>query len=466
MESTDGETYGQVIENRFKSVASDPLSTFGVDVDTASYTNIRRMLNYGQVPPPEAVRVEEMINYFSYDYPAPTGADSFSITTERGACPWNQDHELVLVGLRGKEMEIDKTPPRNLVFLVDVSGSMSRPQKLPLVKASLVRLVKGLTERDTVAVVTYAGDTGVALEPTSCRNKRPILDCIEGLGAGGSTNGAGGIRAAYDLARKSFYRENINRVILVTDGDFNVGISDPAQLQALIEKERESGVFLTVVGVGSGNLDDETMSTLAKHGNGQYIYLDSVAEARRAFEDKLIGTLVTIAKDVKLQIEFNPAVVEEYRLIGYERRVMRPEDFRDDAKDSGEIGAGHAVTALYEIVPTRSGAAAQNASAGVKGKGGILEVRLRYKAPWAVKAKESSHVLLEDAASTDNLVFASSIASFGMVLSGSKFKGSADFDMAMRLGESLEDSGQAELRAEFLQLIATAKNLAELRGRE
>ena len=460
---TSGESYSAVKENAFKLVATAPLSTFGADVDTASYSNIRRYLNYGQLPPAAAVRVEEMINYFKFDYPKPQGRDSFSVTLEQGACPWNKEHKLVLVGLRGREIPPDQLPPRNLVFLIDVSGSMSAADKLPLVVRSLKLMLRKLTDKDTVAIVTYAGADRVALEPTSCADIAAIENCLDNLTTSGGTNGAGGIQKSYELAQAHFAREHVNRVILVTDGDFNVGIRDQKALQKLIEGKRETGVYLTVIGVGTGNLGDARMSMLAKHGNGQYIYVDGDKEARRQLDERLEGTLVTIAKDVKLQVEFNPAKVAGYRLVGYERRVMKDKEFRDDKKDSGDVGAGHAVTALYELVPAggsvpgmESTVVEAGASTDSVKSDHLMDVRLRYKAPWAERAKESSHRLEASAGkqSSDNLAFAGVVAAFGMVLSKSAHHGTASLEMGRALAEPL--CGKVEARVEFSQLVAKA----------
>ncbi|MHC4811608.1 MAG: vWA domain-containing protein [Planctomycetota bacterium] len=464
-EGAAGETYGTIVENAFRAAKDHPLSTFGVDVDVASYSNVRRFLTGKQLPPKAAVRVAEMINYFAYDYPQPKGKHPFSITTEVGPCPWNTPHQLVLIGLQAKHLDADKTPPKNLVFLLDVSGSMDEPMKLPLVKQAMKKLVTGLGDRDTVAIVTYAGQSRIALTPTSCRDKTPILDCLNGLAAAGSTNGEGGIQKAYELAQNRFHREHMNRVILVTDGDFNVGISERDQLVELIEKQRDSGVFLTVVGVGTGNLRDDRMSSLAKHGNGQYLYLDSGSETRKHFETGLAGTLVTVAKDVKVQVLFNPRRVASYRLIGYERRVMRAADFRNDAKDSGEIGAGHAVTALYQVVPVdQAGAAAVTAAEASHGSNGdeLLQVRLRYEAPWAEKGREVSQPLLPaTATATDNLDFAGAVAAFGMLLSGSKHCGNASYTLVSELARSGRGKDPDGHRAEFQKLARTAQELHE-----
>jgi Ca-activated chloride channel family protein len=360
----------------------------------------------------------------------------------------------VLIGLKARHLDADKTPPKNLVFLLDVSGSMDEPMKLPLVKQAMKKLVTGLGDRDTVAIVTYAGQSRIALTPTSCRDKTPIFDCLNRLAAAGSTNGEGGIQKAYELGRNRFHKEHMNRVILVTDGDFNVGISNRDELVELIEKRRDSGIFLTVVGVGTGNLRDNRMSSLAKHGNGQYIYLDGGSETRKHFETGLAGTLVTVAKDVKVQVQFNPHRVESYRLIGYERRVMKAADFRNDKKDSGEIGAGHAVTALYQVAPTVAAA-----SPGTSGDE-LLQVRLRYKTPWAEKGREVSQRLLPATAqATDNLDFAGAVAAFGMLLSGSKHCGNAGYALVCELAQNGRGKDPDGHRAEFLKLARTAQEL-------
>lgn len=444
-----GDTYEAVGENAFKTVADAPLSTFGVDVDLASYSNVRRFLNEGRLPPKEAVRVEEMINYFGYSYPQPSGRATFAVSTERSDCPWQRDQQLLLIGLQARQIPSDKVPPRNLVFLVDVSGSMSSADKLGLVKKALKRMVHSLNKNDTVAVVTYAGRTGTALQPTRGDNKAVIINCIDSLGAGGSTNGAGGIKAAYDLAAKSFSKEHMNRVILVTDGDFNVGVSNQNALVKLIEQKRETGVFLTVVGVGRGNLRSNRMSALAKHGNGQYLYMDGEQEAVRQFEQGLAGTLVTVAKDVKLQVAFDGKQVKSYRLIGYTRRQMQAQDFRNDKKDSGELGAGHAVTALYQL-EMQPGADADRA---------LGEVRLRYEAPWAEKAKEEAYPIPGRDSASDNFGFAAAVAGFGLVLSGSEHAGQANLGLVQDLAQGAQGADLHGKRAEFLELVKKAKAL-------
>jgi Ca-activated chloride channel family protein len=467
------EQYASIHEEGFVSVADRPLSTFSIDVDTASYSNVRRFLTQGGRPPVGAVRIEELINYFNYDYPQPTGADPFSVTTEVAAAPWKPEHKLVLVGLRGRTFEAHNTPPRNLVFLIDVSGSMADANKLPLVKNALVELNKQLRPEDHVSIVVYAGASGCVLEPTSGSNRRAIEDALVRLEAGGGTNGAGGIQLAYELARKHFDREAINRVILATDGDFNVGTTNQSELVKLIERERESGVFLTVLGVGTGNLKDSTMEMLADHGNGNYAYLDTPAEARRVLVEAASGTLVTIAKDVKIQVEFNPTRVKSYRLIGYENRRLQAKEFNDDTKDAGEIGAGHSVTALYEVVPVGVDGPAPGVDALKYQQPGtptevakgseVATVKLRYKQPDGNTSKLLSVVVNDDAEpienASENLRFAAAVATFGMVLGESTDRGAASHDLAQSLARGALGSDPNAYRAEFLRLIAMAKSL-------
>ncbi|MCL4219090.1 MAG: von Willebrand factor type A domain-containing protein, partial [Candidatus Hydrogenedentes bacterium] len=348
------EEYAEIEENTFKQVNNAPLSTFSIDVDTASYANVRRILNDSQLPIADAVRIEELINYFPYDYPQPAESDGpFSVTTEVGPCLWNPAHRLARIGLKGLEMDAEDRPRANLVFLLDVSGSMQPDNKLPLVKRALRLLVPQLHPEDRLGIVTYAGQAGIALKSIRCteNNRKHILDVIEGLGAGGSTHGAAGLKTAYEMVNEEFRKNGINRVILCTDGDFNVGVTDEDELVEVITDNAKNGVFFTVLGFGMGNLKDDRLETLADKGNGAYGYIDSLTEARKVFLEEMTGTLVTIAKDVKIQVEFNPARVAGYRLVGYENRMLTAEEFNDDTKDAGEIGAGHTVTALYEIVP-------------------------------------------------------------------------------------------------------------------
>jgi Ca-activated chloride channel family protein len=469
------ESYEHVDENGFHRVGADPLSTFSIDVDTASYANIRRFLSDGSLPPPAAVRVEEMINYFRYDYPRPSGATPFSITTEVTGAPWNPQHRLALVGIQGQELQ-KADVPRNLVFLLDVSGSMNSPDKLPLVRNAMRMLVDTLTDRDRVAIVVYAGASGVALPSTPGNRKAEIHQAIAALDAGGSTNGAAGIRLAYKIARDHFVRGGVNRVLLATDGDFNVGVTSQEELVELIERERASGVFLSVLGVGTGNLQDAVMEKLADRGNGNYSYLDSLHEARKVLVREAGGTLVTIAKDVKIQVEFNPRLVSAYRLIGYENRLLQHEDFNDDLKDAGEIGAGHSVTALYEIVPV--GVALQPAVDPLKyqqdpqparvpspaaSRDELMTVKVRYKAPAGAESRLVSAVVPnQPRPPTANIGFASAVAEVGMLLRGSKHLGSASYDAAIARARAFSANDPDGYRAEFVRLAELADGLRRL----
>jgi Ca-activated chloride channel family protein len=382
------EDYSSIAENEFKSARENPLSTFSIDVDNASYSNVRRFITQGSAPPKDAVRIEEMINYFSYDYPQPKAEHPFSINTEATVCPWDRTHQLVLVGLQGKDIPKENLPAANLTFLLDVSGSMEGPTRLPLVKKSLRLLIDQLREQDKVSIVVYAGAAGLVLPPTSGNDKKKILEALENLQAGGSTAGGAGIKLAYATARENYSKSGNNRVILCTDGDFNVGVSSDGELQRIIEKERESGVFLTVLGFGMGNYKDNKLETLADKGNGNYGYIDNLLEAQKMLVTQMGGTLNTIAKDVKIQIEFNPAKVKGYRLIGYENRLLAKEDFNNDKKDAGELGAGHTVTALYEIIPAGvankyldSVDALKYQSTVLNSNDELMTVKFRYKEP-------------------------------------------------------------------------------------
>jgi len=422
----NSESYARIVENQFRDTGKHPTSTFAIDVDTASYSNMRRFLNTGKRPPVDAVRLEEMINYFSYDYPEPAGAHPFSVITEVGPAPWNAKHKLLHIGLKGRTIGKKAMPSRNLVFLLDVSGSMMSRDKLPLLVSGLSMLVNNLTARDRVAVVVYAGAAGMVLPPTSGNNKPAILEALRRLRAGGSTNGSGGIHLAYDLAKRYFSKDGINRVILATDGDFNVGTTSRQELVELIESKRKSGVFLTVLGFGSGNLKDDTMEMLANKGNGNYAYIDSATEARKVLVTQAGGTLVTIAKDVKIQLQLNPDRIASYRLLGYENRMLKNTDFNDDKKDAGEIGAGHTVTALYEIV-LKPGAPA----------GELANVKLRYKLPKGDKSTLFSQRVGDRSsalsATSSDFRLSAGVAAFGMLLRDSKHKGEASFGMAAAL---------------------------------
>ena len=468
------EAYDHIEENRFHRVDADPRSTFSVDVDTASYANVRRFLADGELPPAGAVRTEELVNYFRFAYPQPSGTDPFSITTELAECPWNPKHRLALIGLQGRALEDRDPAPRNLVFLLDVSGSMMPADKLPLVRTAMRMLTDVLTERDRVAIVVYAGASGLVLPSTPGDQKERIVEALEKLEAGGSTNGAEGIQLAYDVARRHFIRGGVNRVVLATDGDFNVGVTSESDLVRLIERERESGIFLSVLGVGTGNLKDSTMEKLADKGNGNYSYLDSLHEARKVLVREAGGTLETIAKDVKIQVEFNPREVAAYRLIGYENRLLNHEDFNDDKKDAGEIGAGHSVTALYEIVPAGVTVDAPGVDplkyqrepqeARAAGSGELLTVKVRFKDPDADTSRLLSRVQTnQPAAMTANLGFASAVAEFGMLLRESPLRGSASFASLTARARKFLGEDEDGYRAQFIQL---ADRAAMLRARE
>jgi Ca-activated chloride channel family protein len=470
----DTEAYDHIEENRFRRVDADPLSTFSIDVDTASYANVRRFLADGGLPPAGAVRTEEMINYFRFAYPGPSADDPFSITTELTECPWNPKHRLALIGVQGRELGDRDSAPRNLVFLLDVSGSMMPSDKLPLVRTAMKMLTDVMTERDRVAIVVYAGASGLVLPSTSGDQKERIHQALEQLEAGGSTNGASGIRLAYEVARRHFIRGGVNRVVLATDGDFNVGVTSEDELVRLIERERESGIFLSVLGVGTGNLKDSAMEKLADKGNGNYSYLDSVHEARKVLVREAGGTLETLAKDVKIQVEFNPREVAAYRLIGYENRLLNHQDFNDDRKDAGEIGAGHSVTALYEIVPVGVNIDAatvdplryqrEATETRAAGSGELLTVKVRYKEPDGETSRLLSRVLANrPAPMTANLGFASAVAEFAMLLRESPFRGSASFASLTARARTFQGEDPEGYRAQFIQL---AERAAMLQARE
>ena len=476
-EDFNTEGYDNISENRFLKVSDNPLSTFSIDVDAASYSNVRRYLNQGQLPPAGAVRIEEMINYFHYDYPQPENTDPFSINTEISDAPWNKDHKLVLIGLQGKKIPLAGLPPSNLVFLVDVSGSMNMPNKLPLVKASMKMLVDQLREEDKVAMVVYAGAAGLVLPPTSGADKTKIKDAIDNLSAGGSTAGGAGIRLAYKTAKEFFVKEGNNRVILCTDGDFNIGESSDDAMERLIEEERKSGVFLTVLGYGMGNYKDSKMQKLADKGNGNHAYIDGMSEAKKVLVNEFGGTLFTIAKDVKLQLEFNPARVQGYRLIGYENRMLAKEDFNDDKKDAGELGSGHTVTALYEVIPmgVKDSFLAKvddlkyqknkNISTSSSQTNEILTVKFRYKAPDGDVSKLIEHPVLDKqipvARTSENFRFATSVAEFGMLLRNSPFKSKATYGNVIDLARKAKGTDEEGYRAEFIRLAENAQLLAK-----
>lgn len=471
------EDYDKINENRFLKVTDNPLSTFSIDVDAASYSNVRRFINDGQLPPAGAVRIEEMVNYFHYEYPQPDNDKPFSINTEISDAPWNKDHKLVLIGLQGKKIPTENLPASNLVFLIDVSGSMQGPERIGLVKASMKMLVDQLREQDKVAMVVYAGAAGLVLPPTSGAEKTKIKDAIDNLEAGGSTAGGAGIKLAYKTAKEYFVKDGNNRVILCTDGDFNVGESSDDAMERLIENERKSGVFLTVLGYGMGNYKDNKMQKLADKGNGNHAYIDGMSEAKKVLVNEFGGTLFTIAKDVKLQIEFNPAKVQGYRLIGYENRMLAKEDFNDDKKDAGELGSGHTVTALYEVIPV-----------GVKDtfltkvddlkyqknkidwsktsdNGEILTVKFRYKAPDGDVSKLIEHPVMDQqisiAKTSDNFRFAASVAEFGMLLRNSEFKSGASFSNVVKMARQAKGKDEEGYRSEFIRMAENARSLAK-----
>lgn len=467
------EGYAHVPINEFLSSVETPLSTFSVDVDTASYANVRRFIEHGQRPPAGAVRIEELVNYFDYGYVEPKGKKPVSVNWEVSECPWNADHLLARIGLQTARIAEADVPPRNLVFLLDVSGSMSSPTKLPLLKRALQLLVDNLRPQDTVSIVVYAGEAGVVLKPTSGRNLPEIRDAIADLEPGGSTNGAGGIRTAYRLAKRAFIHDGINRVILATDGDFNVGTTSHSALVKLIETKRKSGVFLSVLGFGSGNLQDETMELLADKGNGNYAYIDSLQEARKVLVEEAGATLVTVAKDVKLQVEFNPNKVADYRLIGYENRLLADKDFEDDTKDAGEMGAGHSVTAIYELVPA-SGQSQPRKTRKLRYQGDRttlgaasseewMTVAVRYKPP----TSDRSHLLEVPMAgvpkplgrASDDLRFAAAVAAYGMLLRDSPHKGKTSLKRVEKLAKGALGQDSKGYRAQFLELVDATRRI-------
>ena len=467
------EEYGRIQENGFKSVADTPLSTFSIDVDPASYSNMRRFINKGKLPPVDAIRTEELVNYFSYDYPKPTGSDPVKITMEAGTCPWNADHRLVRIGLKAKEIPTDNLPASNLVFLIDVSGSMWGANRLDLVKSSLKLLVNNLRDKDKVAIVTYAGNAGVKLEATPGSDKQKIREAIDELEASGSTAGGEGIMLAYKIAQKNFISGGNNRIILCTDGDFNVGVSSDKELEKLIEQKRKSGIFLTVLGYGMGNYKDSKMQTLAEKGNGNHAYIDNLQEANRVLVNEFGATLHTVAKDVKLQVEFNPAQVQAYRLIGYESRLLADEDFNNDTKDAGEMGAGHTVTAFYEVIPTgvKSDFAGkiddlkyqkkQKPSTPLNESDELLTIKLRYKAPDSNTSKKIELPLIDHKSNrvSADFRFAAAVAMFGQLLRDSEFKGNATYDKVISLAKTGLENDEKGYKREFIRLAETAKSL-------
>jgi Ca-activated chloride channel family protein len=471
-EDYNREGYNRIYDNEFKDSKQEPLSTFSIDVDRASYSNVRRFLNQHSLPEADAVRIEEMINYFSYHYPQPKANDPFSITTEYTECPWNKKHSLIHIGLQGKEVNLDKLPANNLTFLIDVSGSMSSEDKLPLLKSGLRLLIGQMRPEDKVSLVVYAGAAGVVLPPTSGDHKDRIFDALDKLQSGGSTAGGEGIVLAYKTAREHYDPKGNNRIILATDGDFNVGISSDGELTRLIEKEREDGVFLSVLGFGTGNYQDGKMEQLADKGNGNYAYIDNLLEAKKVLVKEMGGTLLTIAKDVKLQIEFNPANVKAYRLVGYENRLLNKEDFNDDKKDAGELGSGHTVTAIYEIIPAGSEELVASTDAlkyqetkpnTAAASSEVMTIKFRYKEPKEKTSKLMTHIVSDQKTdfekAGENCRFSVAVAEFGMLLRDSKFKGDSDFKSVIALAKSAKGSDEEGYRAEFIKLVEIAELL-------
>jgi Ca-activated chloride channel family protein len=482
----DTEAYDRIFENPFRAVVGNPLSTFSIDVDAASYANVRRYVDYGQRPPADAVRIEELVNYFSYDYPQPEDGLPFRLVTELGENPWNDTTRLVHIGLQGLEVDLEELGPSNLVFLIDVSGSMNAANKLGLVKSALHALTDQLGERDRIALVVYAGAAGLVLPSTPGHRKDDIHRAIDALQAGGSTAGGAGIRLAYDVAQRHFLSEGNNRVILCTDGDFNVGASSDAEMTRLIEEKRETGVYITVCGFGMGNYKDSKMEKIADHGNGNYFYIDREQEAHKVFVTDMRATLFTIAQDVKLQVEFNPAMVRSYRLIGYENRMLAKEDFDDDTKDAGELGVGHTVTALYEVVLTREALSREGGDQARERvrQGGpgetlryqesrvkpgayrtdeLLHLKLRYKEPGGQASRLIEHPLalayrpLE--ATSDNYRWAAAVAAYGLVLRDSEYRGAADLALVEDLARGARGGDALGYRADFLRLVGQTKGL-------
>lgn len=463
------EGYDRVNENGFLETLKNPLSTFSIDVDTASYTNVRRFISDGRLPPPDAVRIEEMINYFTYDYPQPSGDAPFSFTTEVIDTPWKSGNRLLLVGLQGVRIPVDKLPPANLVFLIDVSGSMNEENKLPLLVKSFKLLVGQLRPQDRVAIVVYAGRAGLVLPSTSGSEKQKIQAALDSLQAGGSTAGGQGIQLAYQVARENYLKDGNNRVILATDGDFNVGASSDADMERLIEERRKDGVFLSVLGYGMGNYKDSKMQKLADRGNGNYAYIDTLLEAKKVLLSQFGGTMMTIAKDVKMQVEFNPAKVKSYRLIGYEKRMLKAEDFADDKKDAGELGSGHTVTALYEIVPAEGAAADKQeltyqttqVKESALASAELATIRFRYKKP---QEETSSELVRKIPAASEslnkasgNISFAAAVAEWGMLLRNSEFKGGATYGQILDLARKAKGADAEGYRAEFIKLVEMAE---------
>ncbi|MBF0226979.1 MAG: VWA domain-containing protein [Desulfobacterales bacterium] len=478
-EPTNTEKYAHIETNPVKRVVEHPVSTFSIDVDTGSYSNVRRMLNSGQLPVKDAVRVEELINYFSYDYPLPTNIEEpFKVTTQIGPTPWNKNTHILQIGIKGYNVSKDKLPPSNLVFLLDVSGSMDSPDKLGLLKASLKLLTNQLSEKDRVSIVVYAGASGLILEPTSGDQKGKIISSLNKLSAGGSTNGGEGIQLAYAMAEQAYIKDGINRVLLATDGDFNVGVVNFEALKNLIEEKRKTGITLTTLGFGTGNYNDQLMEQLADAGNGNYSYIDTLNEAQKVLVDEVSSTLMTIAKDVKIQIEFNPAIVSEYRLIGYENRILKREDFNNDKVDAGDIGAGHTVTALYEIaLKGRGGEKLESlrygndsedrkATSSEEKVNELAFIRLRFKPPqgdtsklieWPIKTDE---IISDIEKIDDDFRFSAAVSAFGQMLRGGQYTGSFSYNDLLNLARNSRGKDEFGYRGEFIKLINLAKSLS------
>ena len=467
------EDYNLIRDNPFQLVRTEPLSTFALDVDSGAYSNVRRFLDDGQLPPADAVRLEEMINYFTYDYPAPDN-QPFAINTELSQAPWQPQHQLLRIGIKGQEIENEALPPSNLVFLFDVSGSMNDPDKLPLLKSAFRLLVNELRPEDRVSIVVYAGAAGLVLPSTSGAEKETILAALDNLEAGGSTAGGEGIELAYQEAADNFLDNGNNRIILATDGDFNVGMSSDAELIRLIEQKREQDIFLTVLGFGTGNLKDAKMEQLANNGNGNYAYIDNILEAKKVLVTEMGGTLLTLAKDVKIQVEFNPTQLQAYRLLGYENRLLTAQDFNDDTKDAGELGAGHTVTALYEIVPVGVDSPVelptvddlkyqetQSNSGNFAGE--LLQLKLRYKPPTGDNSALITQAIANDSKPLDqaspDFRFAAAVAEFGMLLRDSPYRGESSFDQVLELAQGSKGADPEGYRSEFIQLVKTAQAL-------
>lgn len=468
----NAETYKEIKENSFVAVAQQPVTTFSADVDRAAYANVRRIIGYGKIPPKDAVRIEEMVNYFDYDYPAPEegSASPLRVSPELAPAPWNPNHLLLRIGLQAKKIDLAQAPPSNIVFLIDVSGSMDEENKLPLLQSSFKMLLGQLRPDDKVAIVTYANGTKVALPSTSVKDKEKIIKVLDNLYASGGTSGGKGIQLAYEQAQKSFIKNGNNRIILATDGDFNIGINNTTDLEKFIEKQRESGIYMSVLGFGMGNYRDDMAETIADKGNGNYAYIDNITEAKKVLVNELSGTLFAVAKDVKLQLEFNPKYVKEYKLIGYENRMLANEDFTNDKKDAGEIGAGHTVTALYELVPSDGKVAQslryQSQELNEKGKGNELGfLKIRYKDP---KVKDAKSVEITEPlvfnkkalkeTSTDYR-FAASVAEFGILLRDNSNKANATYDQVIELAEGAIGKDPEGYRKEFVRLVKSVKML-------